>query len=280
MAEATEHNNDVITIEPARGWRSLGLREVWEYRELLYFFLWRELKGRYRQMALGPLWIVLAPIITTAIFTLVFTRWAKLSTDGLPAPLFYLAALLPWQLFAVAAQKSSTSLVDNLRVISKVYFPRLIVPLSTATSGMADFLMAFVVFLVMMPFFGCWPGPAALLLPLYLALAVATALAVGLWLACLAVRFRDVEVGVRFLLPAWMFLSPVIYPASSVPEAWRGLYLLNPMAGVIEGSRWCLLGKGEAFHPAVAISAVIVLIALVAGLFYFQRTERDVVDMM
>ncbi|MCA1906390.1 MAG: ABC transporter permease [Desulfarculus sp.] len=269
-----------VIIKAHRGWAALRLGEVWEFRELLYFLVWREIKGRYRQMALGPLWIVLKPFITMVVFTLVFGRMAGFASDGLPYPLFSFAALLPWQFFTVAVSKSAGSLVSNMGVISKVYFPRLVVPLSTAFTGLVDFFMAFVIVLLMMVYYGVFPGWQVVFLPAFLLLALATALAAGLWLATLAVKYRDVSFAVEHLLQVFMYLTPVVYPSSMVPEAYRFLYRLNPMVGVIEGFRWSLLGSGPAPDLALVISSGIVALALVSGAFFFARTERNIVDLL
>jgi len=272
----------VTVIRPTRGWRSLGVHELWEYRELLYFLVWREVHGRYRQMALGPLWILLTPLMNMVIFSVVFGQWAGISTDGLPKPVFYFTALLPWGLFAVATQKSADSLVNNLRVISKVYFPRVVVPCSAVAAGFVDFCMGFVVLAGMMAWFRILPGGAAFVLPLFLLIAVATALGVGLWLAALSVKFRDVSFGVSTLVRVWMFASPVIYPTSvvaeKIPERWLWLYRLNPMAQVIEGFRWGLLGQGLAPDGTTVASAALAVTLLVTGAYHFRRTERTIVD--
>jgi len=268
-----------IAIQPARGWQALGLRDVWQYRELLYFLCWREIKSRYRQMALGPLWILLMPLANMVIFSVIFGTWAQLPNEGLPYPLFYYAALLPWQLFSVSARSSATSLVSNLGLISKVYFPRLIIPISTAVIGLLDFAMSFTLLLGMMVWYRIVPPPTAVFFPAYLLLAMAAALAVGLWLAALAVKFRDVGYGVGYLLQFWMFAT-VIFPSAQVPEHWRLLYRLNPMQTVVEGFRWTLLGRGHAPDVVHGVTAILVLLALVSGAYVFRRTERTVVDIL
>jgi lipopolysaccharide transport system permease protein len=269
-----------MEIKPRKGWGDLGIKEIWEFRELLYFLIWREIKGRYRQMALGPTWIILKPFVTMVVLSLVFGKLAKLPSEGVPYPLFSYSALLPWTLFTVSLNKSATSLVANMGVISKVYFPRMVVPISTACAGLVDFFMSFLILIGMMIYFGYMPGPKLLILPMYLALAVATAMSVGLWLATLAVKFRDVAFAVEHLLQVAMYLTPVVYPASMVPEAWRGLYMLNPMAQVVEGFRWALVSAGRA--PDLSTLAVwgIVLFLLFCGAHLFRRTERTVVDLM
>ena len=270
----------VTLIRPRKGWGDLGIKELWEFRELLYFLIWREVKGRYRQMALGPTWIILKPFVTMVVLSLVFGRLAKLPSDGVPYPLFSYSALLPWTLFTVSLSKSTTSLVANMGIISKVYFPRMVVPISTACAGLVDFFMSFLILIGMMLYFGYMPGLKMLILPMYLALAVATAMGVGFWLATLAVKFRDVAFAVEHLLQVFMYLTPVVYPASMVPEAWRGLYMLNPMAQVVEGFRWALVGAGQAPDSSTLIVWGIVLFLLFSGAHLFRRTERTVVDLM
>jgi len=269
---------DAVTqIRATRGWTRLGLRDLWEYRELLYFLAWREIKSRYRQMALGPLWLVLVPLANMLVFTFVM-RVANIDTKGVPRPLFVLAGILPWQFFAEATRKSSTSLVNNLPVITKVYFPRLLVPLSTVVVGTVDFVVAFLLMIVLMLAYGVAPTVGILSLPAFLALAVATALAVGLWLAAIAVKFRDVGYGITYLLLLWMFLSPVFYPSSLVGGRFYVLYRLNPLVHVIEGFRWGLFGVGHAPGSLAAISTGLVLFLLITGAWVFRRTERTIVD--
>ena len=277
MAETNQYRT---IIKPRKGFASLGLAEVWDFRELLYFLIWREIKGRYRQMALGPLWIILKPFVTMVVFSIIFGKLARLPSDGLPYPLFAYAAILPWQMFSVDVSKSASSLVSNMGIISKVYFPRLVVPASGACAGLLDFFMSFLILLGMMFYYGYYPGWYMFFLPLFILLALATALCVGLWLATLSVKFRDVGFGVEHLLQVWMYLSPVVYPASMVPEPWRTFYLLNPMAVVIEGFRWSLLGKQP---PPLDISLMVtagVLILLFLGAHVFRRTERTIVDLL
>ena len=277
MSGQTEEPATVI--QASHSWRDLGLREVWEYRELLYFLIWREVKARYRQMALGPLWIVLKPVIGMVVCTVIFGKLAKLPTDDLPKPIFYYTGLLPWYLFAGSTNQAATSLVSNMRLISRVYFPRLIIPLVGSVSGLVDFAVSFIVLIGLMAYYGIVPSIAVLTLPLLLLLAVAAALAVGLWLACVAVKFRDVGFAVGFMTQLWMYVT-VIYPSSGVPENWRFVYRLNPMLGVVEGFRWALLGRGQPPDAVVALSAAIVLFFLVTGAYYFRRTERTIVDLL
>ncbi len=269
-----------VLIRPSRGWVSLHLREVWEYRELLYFLIWRDIKVRYKQTVLGAAWAILQPFLTMVVFSVVFGYLAKVPSDGIPYPIFVYSALLPWQLFANALTRSSNSLVMNERLITKVYFPRLVIPISAVLAGLVDFGIAFVVLLGMMLYYGIVPTAAVVTLPLFLFLAIATALAVGLWLSALSVEYRDVRQTIPFLTQIWLFATPIVYSSSLVPEQWRALYGLNPMAGVVEGFRWALLGKTEGVGPLVIVSAVAVGVFLIGGLVYFRRMEKTFADVM
>src|SRR5438093_4244477 len=235
----------VFFIKPESGLASLGLKEVWEYRELLYFLTWRDIKVRYKQTVLGAAWAIIQPFFMMVVFSLFFGRLAHVPSDGISYPVFAYCALLPWQLFAHSLIESSNSLVANERLITKVYFPRLVVPISAVLGGVVDFLIAFAILLVMMAYYGIRPTAAIITLPLFLLLTVATALAVGLWLSALNVQYRDVRYTIGFLTQFWLFATPVAYSSSIVPARWRALYGLNPMAGVVEGFRWALLGKSE-----------------------------------
>jgi lipopolysaccharide transport system permease protein len=269
-----------IRIEPPRTWLELRLREVWMYRELLYFFVWRDLKVRYKQTVIGVAWVVLQPLMSMGVFTIFFGRLAKLPSDGLPYPVFYFAALAPWTYFSTALTTTTNVVVDNQRVITKVYFPRLILPFSSVLSGLVDFGIAFVVLLAMVLGYGLRPGVQALWLPLLLLLALATALGIGLWLSALNALYRDVKYVTPFLVQFWMLASPVAYPSSLVPGKWRWLYGLNPMAGVIEGFRWTLTGHGQPPGELMLASAAAVLVLLVGGLAFFQRMEGTVADLV
>lgn len=269
-----------IHVEPSRGWISLKLHELWEYRELLYFLIWRDIKVRYKQTALGAAWAVLQPFLTMVVFSIFFHRLAGISSDGYPYPLFTFAALLPWQLFAYALTESSGSLVSNQRLLTKVYFPRLVIPIAAVLSGLVDFAIAFVVFLGMMVYYQAPLSSTILTLPLFLLLAIATALAVGLWLSTLNVQYRDVRYVIPFLTQFWLFLTPIAYSSSLVPEWLRPLYGLNPMAGVVEGFRWALLGQTYSIGPMVLVSAAVVVILLAGGLMYFRRMERTFADVV
>ncbi len=267
-----------IRIEPPRSLFELRLREVWAYRELLYFFVWRDVKIRYKQTAIGVLWVVLQPVLTMLIFTLFFGRLAKLPSQGLPYPVFYFAALVPWTYFAYALQMTTNVVVDNQRLITKVYFPRLILPISSALSGLVDFSIGFVVLAIFTVAYGIRPTLAALWLPALLALTVFTALGVGLWLSALNALYRDVRYVIPFLIQFWMFASPVAYPSTLVPPRWRWLYGLNPMAGVIDGFRWAITGRGQAPGLLLLVSAFAVSLVVLGGLFFFNHMESSVAD--
>jgi lipopolysaccharide transport system permease protein len=273
-----EVNAPVLVIQPTRGWGRLALREIWEYRDLLYFLFWRELKGRYRQMALGPLWIVLCPLLNMILFTLIFGMVAKLPSNGVPYPLFTYAALLPWTFFVGAVTGSSTSLLSYKDLIAKVYFPRLIVPVVSIFSSLVDFAISFVILLGMMAGYGYFPTWAIVTIPLYLLVAAVTALTVGLWSASWIVHYHDVNEVVSYLVRGWMCVTPVVYAMSIIPGKWLTLYRLNPMTNVIEGFRWALLGVGQPPDFLFVMSALFVVPLLITGAFYFRRTERTIVD--
>jgi lipopolysaccharide transport system permease protein len=277
---AGEHvNASGVRNTPAEGWPSLELRELWAYRELLYFFVWRDVAVRYKQTVLGAAWAIIQPFFTMVVFTLFFGLLAKVPSDGLPYPIFYYSALLPWLYFAGALQEVTSAMIANRALITRVYFPRLILPLASVSSPLVDFAVGFLLLIGMMLFYGMAPGPAVLLVPMFLLLAVVTAFAFGLWFAALNGLYRDVRYVLPFLIQLWMFASPVAYPSSLVPEPWRWVYGLNPMVGVIEGFRWALLGQG---HPPLLLSVSIlsVLLVSVSGLFYFRRAEGAIVDLV
>jgi len=269
-----------VAIRPAGGWTGLELRELWQYRELLFFLIWRDIKVRYKQTALGATWAVLQPVFTMVVFSLFFGRLAKVPSDGIPYPVFSYCALLPWQLFAYALAESSNSVVANERLVSKVYFPRLVIPVAGVLAGLVDFAIAFVVLIFLMLHYGIAPTWTIATLPLFVLLTILTALAVGLWLSALNVQYRDVRYTVGFLTQIWLFLSPVAYSSSLVPVRWRALYGLNPMAGVIEGFRWALVGKTAAPGAMLAVSVLMVMLLLVGGLFYFRRMENNFADVI
>lgn len=266
-------------IAPSRGWGGLRLRELWAYRELLYFFVWRDVKVRYKQTVLGVAWAIVPPVMTMLVFTLFFGTLAKIPSDGVPYPVFNFTGLLPWQLFALALSGSANSMVTNANLIRKVYFPRLVVPLANVLAGLVDFGIAFVVLMGLMAYFRIAPTAAVLLLPVFTLLALVSALGVGLWLSALNVKYRDVRHIVPFLTQFWMFATPIVYPSALLPEPWRTLYGLNPMAGVVEGFRWALLGTNPP-GPMIAVSAAVSVILLATGLLYFQRTERTFADVV
>lgn len=270
----------VIYLQPSRGWLSLDLRELWRYRELIFFLTWRDIKVRYKQAVLGIAWAVLQPLLTMLIFTVIFGILLETPSQGLPYPLFALSALLPWQLFATALQRSSISLVGNANLITKIYFPRLAIPLSSVMAALVDFGVSFVVLLLVMAYFGFWPGWNILwLLPMTL-LTLLTALSVGLWFSALNVQYRDVQHMVPFIIQVWMYASPIVYPIETIPAGiWRSLYGLNPMVGVIQGFRWALLG-GTPPDLTMLVSSGVVLLLLISGLFYFRRMEKTFADVV
>jgi lipopolysaccharide transport system permease protein len=268
-----------LIIEPARGWEGLELRELWRYRGLLYFLTWRDVKVRYKQTLLGAAWAVLQPVLTMLVFSIIFGQLAKLPSEGIPYPIFTFTALLPWQLFAFALANSSNSLVGSQNLVSKVYFPRLVIPIASVLPGLVDFGISFVVLVGMMFFYQVPLTARILALPLLLILALASALAVGVWLSALNVQYRDVRYVVPFLTLFWQYATPVAYSSTLIPEKWRLLYGLNPMTGVVEGFRWALLGKGE-IGALIWISAAIVLAMLVGGVAYFRRMEASFADVI
>lgn len=272
-------NSFHIHFEPSKGWPSLKLRELWTFRELLYFFTWRDIKVRYKQTTLGAAWAIIQPFMTMVVFSLFFGRLAEMPSEGVPYPIFNYAALLPWQYFSQSLSTSSNSLVTSAHMITKVYFPRLIIPLSSVFSGLVDFAIAFLVLLGMMVFFQISPNLGVLLLPLFLLLAMITALGVGLWLSALNVRYRDIRYVVPFLLNFWMFATPVVYPSTLLDEPWRTLYGLNPMVGVVEGFRWALLGTDPP-GAMIGLSALVSVLILASGLYYFRQKEKDFADLI
>lgn len=277
---ARTDSSQVVVIEPSTGWVALKLRELWQYRELIYFLTWRDIQVRYRQTALGIAWAVLQPVLTMLIFSVVFGKLAGLPSDGLPYPVFSFAALLPWQLFSGALTRAGTSLVGSANLLTKVYFPRLIIPISAVAAGLVDFVIAFGVLILLMLYYGIRPGIAILWVPVLVAFSLASALAVGLWLSALNVKYRDVQHLIPFLVMAWMYASPVAYSANMIPEGkWRLLYSLNPMTGVIQGFRWALTG-GPPPGQMILVSGVVVLVLLLGGLFYFRRMERIFADVV
>jgi lipopolysaccharide transport system permease protein len=278
---ATPAPRPSVEIRPTRGWGHLDFRELWRFRELLYFLVLRELKLRYKQAAIGVGWAIIQPVLAVLIFSLIFGRFAKISTGSTtPYVIFVFTAVLPWTYFAEAVRRSSTGLVSDADLIRKVYFPRLIVPLAMVIAPLADFAAGLIVLLVMLAWFHIALSPAIVLLPFFLIVALALALSIGLWLGPFSVRYRDVMHALPFLVQVWLYASPVVYPASIVPERWRLLYSLNPMVGVIEGFRWALLGTAQPDVRAMAISGVFIAVALALGVVYFRKMERSFADVI
>lgn len=270
----------VLRIEPSLGWVSLRLHELWEYRELLYFLTWRDIKVRYKQTVLGAAWAIIQPFFTMVIFSIFFGRLAQIPSDGIPYPIFAYAALVPWTFFANGLTQSSNSLVNSANLLKKVYFPRLVIPLSSVLSGVVDFVLAFIVLLGMILFYGIVPTANVLWLPFLLLLAFVTSLGVGLWFSAMNVQFRDVRYTIPFLTQFWLFATPIAYPSSLLSESWRIFYGLNPMVGVVEGFRWALLGTETAPGPMILVSSCAAMIILVGGAFYFRRMERTFADVV
>jgi lipopolysaccharide transport system permease protein len=273
-------NLPVVRINARRGWLALDLAELWAYRELLYFFVWRDIKVRYKQTVIGAAWAILQPVLTMVVFSLIFGRLAKIPSQGLPYPIFYYCALLPWMYFATAMQSATNVVVEQQRVITKVYFPRVVLPISSVLSGLLDFAISFAVFVVMLLYYRIAPTPAVIWLPAFLLLAVLTSLGVGLWLSALNALYRDVRYVLPFLVQFWLFASPVAYPSSLVPAKWRWLYGLNPMAGVIEGFRWALTGHGQPPGALLAASSAGVVLLVLGGLVYYHAVEGQIADVV
>jgi lipopolysaccharide transport system permease protein len=276
----------VLFIRPSSGWSALNLKELWLFRELVYFLTWRDVKVRYKQTALGAAWAILQPFLTMVVFSIFFGRLAKVPSDGVPYPIFSYTGLLPWGLFTKALTDAGRSLVAHRSMITKIYFPRLAIPIASVLGGVVDFALAFIVLIGMMLYYNYAPNstyhiqltPAVFTLPLFLLLAIITALGVGLWLSALNVLYLDINYIIPFLTQFWLFITPVAYPASMIPEKWQLIYALNPMTGVVEGFRWALLGTVEAPGPMLAVSTTIAILGLVTGLFYFRRMERNFAD--
>lgn len=267
-----------LIIRPTKGWIQLNLVDLWRYRELVLFLAWRDISVRYKQTALGAAWAIIQPFFTMIVFSIFFGQLGKIPSDGLPYPVFSFCALIPWQLFAYSLGQSGNSLVANQNLITKVYFPRIVIPLSATLGGLVDFVIALAVLLVMMVFYGITPTAAIWTLPFFVLLAVVTALGAGLWLSALNVEYRDVRYTIPFLTQFWLFITPIAYPSSMVPEQWRLLYAVNPMVGVVEGFRWALLGQGSPPGLIFIASILTAIILLVSGLFYFRRMERTFAD--
>lgn len=270
----------ITMIKPSKGWTALNLRDLWIYRELILFMTWRDLKVRYKQTLLGASWAVLQPFLTMVVFSIFFGNLAKVPSDGVPYPIFSYTALIPWTLFSKALHDASRSLVASSHMITKVYFPRMILPLASVLAGVVDFFIAFVVMIGMMIYYGIAPTTNIWTLPLFLILALVTAVGVGLWLSALNVLYRDINYILPFLTQFWMFLTPIAYPSSMVPQRFQVLYALNPMTGVVEGFRWALLGSGQAPGNMTLVSSLVAIILLVTGMIYFRRMERQFADMV
>jgi lipopolysaccharide transport system permease protein len=270
----------VTVIEPSKGWVSLRLPALWRARELLYFLIWRDVKVRYKQTLLGASWAILQPLLTMIVFSIFFGKLARMPSDGVPYPLFAYVALVPWTFFANGLTLSSNSLVANQTLLRKVYFPRLVIPVSAVAAGLIDFGIAFVVLLGLAARYGVPPSPNLIWLPALVLLALVTALGVGLWFAALNVLYRDIQYVVPFLVQVWLYATPIVYPTSLVPERWRTLYAINPMVGVVEGFRWALLGTSTAPGPMILVSAMAALVTLLGGLFFFRRMEKSFSDVV
>lgn len=269
-----------LKIVPTRGFVSLKLKELWEYRELLYFLIWRDIKIKYKQTALGAGWAIIQPVMTMVVFSIFFGKLGKLSSDGLPYPIFSFAALVPWTLFANGLAQGTNSLVGSSNLIKKVYFPRLIIPIATVLAGVVDFLIAFGVLLLLMLFYGITPTINTLWLPVFLVLTLVTSLGVSLWLSALNVEYRDVKYVIPFLTQIWLFATPIAYSSSMLSEPWRTVYGINPMVGVVEGFRWALLGTSSQPGVMVFVSAAVALLLLISGAFYFRRMEKSFADVV
>jgi lipopolysaccharide transport system permease protein len=274
------HEYPTVHIAARRGWLVLDIAELWAYRELLYFFVWRDIKVRYKQTVIGAAWAILQPVMTMLVFSLFFGRLARIPSQGLPYPIFYYCALLPWMYFSTAMQGATNIVVDQQRIITKIYFPRVILPIAAVLSGLLDFAISFAVFLAMIVYYRIMPTAAIIWLPGFTLLAILTALGVGLWLSALNALYRDVRYVLPFLVQFWMFASPVAYASSLVPEKWRWLYGLNPMAGVIEGFRWALTGHGQPPGILLAASSAGVILLVFSGLVYYHAVEGTIADVV
>lgn len=280
MTIQTPNTSETILIRPTRGWTSLNLGDLWRYRELVFFLTWRDIKVRYKQTALGVGWAVLTPLIQMVVFSVIFGNIAQLDSEGLPYPVFTYVALLPWQLFSKAMSDAGRSLVSNRSMLTKIYFPRLVIPVSTIVSGLVDFAIAFVVLIGMLIYYDITPTRAIWTLPLFILLTLITALGVGLWFSAMNVHYRDIGYVLPFLSEVWKYLTPVAYSAQYVSGAWQFVYALNPMAGVVQGFRWAILGTdlGPNAPLTLGISSAVSILVLISGLFYFRRMERTFAD--
>jgi lipopolysaccharide transport system permease protein len=270
----------ILRIRPSRGWTTLNLRELWHYRELVYFLTWRDIQVRYKQTALGVAWIVLQPLLTILVFTVIFGKLARLPSDNLPYAAFALAGLVPWNFFAGAFSRGSLSLVGSANLISKVYFPRLVIPIASVLAGAADLAISLLVLFGLTVYYEIMPTTALAALPVYLLLALAAALGVGLWLSALSVQYRDVAHAVPFFTQLWFYATPIVYPITLVPAQFRVWLGLNPMATVAEGFRWAVLGKAAPPAPMVLLSVTVVAVLLLSGAYVFRRMERTFADVV
>ena len=272
---------DVVKIKPVKGWVPLNLKDLWHYRELVYFLTWRDLKVRYKQSVLGILWAILKPFMNMVVFTIFFGQLAKIPSDGIPYPIFSYTGLLPWGFFAAALEVSARSMLQSGGMVSKIYFPRIIVPLSSVFANLVDFFIAFIILIGMMIYYQIVPTLNILWLPVFILLAMITAIGVGLWFSALLVMYRDVNYMLPFITEIWKFVSPVVYSATMIPEKWQWLYSINPLAGVVSGFRWALLGQPETISfSSLAISGAISLLIFISGLYFFRRMERIFADMI
>ena len=280
MTEIVKHEPTTIYIKPTSGLAALNLRDLWTYRELVYFMIWRDVKVRYKQTMLGAAWAIIQPVMTMLVFTFLFGRIAKLPTDGdIPYPIFSYTALLPWGLFVAALNQASRSLTANQNMVTKIYFPRLVLPLASILSGLVDFVISFVILIGLMVYYGVAPSANAFwALPLFLLLTIITALGIALWLSAINVQYRDVNYALPFMTQFWLFITPVAYSSALISEKWQLVYSLNPMAGVVNGFRWALLGTNTGPGPEMAVSVIISIIVLISGLFYFRNMEKTFAD--
>jgi len=281
MAEAAERTVKYIRIEPTKGWARIGFRNLYEFRGLLYFLVWRDIKVRYKQTVMGAAWAVIQPFFMMVVFSIFFGRLAKIPSDGIPYPLFTFAALVPWTMFATGLSNASNSVVSDSNLVKKVYFPRLLMPISAVLASVVDFVIAFTVLVLMGFYYGMAPTTAVFWLPLLVLLALVTSMGVAFWLGAMNVQFRDVRYTIPFLVQFWMFATPIAYPSSLIEDTTiRMVYAINPMVGVVEGFRWALLGSGTAPGPMILVSAITAIILFVTGAFYFRRLERSFADVV
>lgn len=278
--DAQPRNIPVIRIRPSKGWVSLGLKELWDYRELLFFLIWRDIKVRYKQTVLGASWAIIQPFFTMVVFSLFFGKLAKVPSDGIPYPIFSYSALVPWAFFAHGLNQASNSLVGGSNLIKKVYFPRLAMPIASVLAGVVDFVLAFVMLIGMIFYYGMVPTVNIVFLPLFLLLALITSLGVSLWLSAMYVQFRDIRHIIPFLTQIWLFATPIAYPSSLLSEPWRTIYGLNPMVGVVEGFRWALLGTKTAPGLMIILSSLVAVALLITGAYYFRRMEKTFADVV